>query len=519
MLRYICCFTLLLASCVPDAQSPNYWITGQVDTLRAGSGLEYLGEKDHEERIQLTKGDVFSVRLDSVYVRESREIAGSEFLVYVEVFDVQPDDRQRLTRVLFKEVNQSAGFLINFRNRLAFGPIQYNGHPIRIRLFVVELDRQENEIASAIIREAIQIAGAFAPGLGIFAPTVSSAGDLILLLNQDDRELTADFTLYPATHSHGPHLETGKYVIIKTENPLRYKGIFRNGLHNRANYDTDQVRDEYGHLVAASPEDYTGLFRFFSADERNHPLYSDGNPITAWAALRALGDRLWLQWTILEHKDHGIVLDEAGTCRQPTNGEYKIRTYRYEGNDHQELSAVRGDRRDATYRLKKRVEYREKSYAILTVSRGGEPVERGLFEELSDADLKLLEASLQPDVTPQLIQQRVEALSSALVKLAESRRVVAEVNRTTGGDSQVRQTAQFPLAFLSRLVEPTTKENQLRNESILEIVRSMVTNFPYTLDAALKADVIATLQQLTDKHFTPNLRSNGKPTGTFTFVP
>src|SRR5688500_20133056 len=58
--------------------------------------------------------------LSSVFVKHAKETAGSEYLVYAEAYDIQPDDRQRLVKVLFKENNQAAGYLIHQSDRIIF---------------------------------------------------------------------------------------------------------------------------------------------------------------------------------------------------------------------------------------------------------------------------------------------------------------------------------------------------------------------------------------------------------------
>lgn len=254
--------TLWMAFCY-GCLSPNYEITGQVEMLQTDRYGDLTAAEEPQDPVLSTKGDTFSLRLTSVFVKQVKELPpGAAFLVYAEVYDIQPDDRQRLVKVLFKENNQSAGYLINQRDRLLFGPILHNGHPIRIRLFVVELDKEENAIAGEMIKQAVRVASSFVPLAAPFEGTVTSIGDLFLTLNQDGRELAYDFTLFPTTHSHGPFLRTGHIVLIKTENRVRAAAP--------TGEPAQDIRNEYGHRIVTTPEDYASTFSYGEGDEL-HP--------------------------------------------------------------------------------------------------------------------------------------------------------------------------------------------------------------------------------------------------------
>lgn len=536
---------MVLSGCL----SPNWRITGQVDLVQTDRYGDATSQYDaeHEDRIFITKGDTISIQLSSVYVHQSKGIGGREFLVYAEIYDKQPDDREQLVKVLFKESNQADGFVLNMSERLMFGPIVFTGRPIRIRLFVIELDKEENEITAEIIKQSARVAAAFQPSLAPFTGLATTMGDLFSTLNQDDIELQFDMTLYPHTHSAGPHLRTGSIALIKTENPRRptrftsaLGGLLtksmKEDLLNRPESWTPasdrEMRDEFGRPVSRQVEDFAELFMYDHAAV-GHPLRSSRD-VYAWNVLRVMGGRLWLQTVAFEllsdaeekNRRFGLSDERMGSSEQhrPTN--VRFREYKMGGVDFQELIMPTGEK----YRLGQRTLYREKTHAVITFSRGGEPVERSLFEELSLADRETLNQALQPAVTSERINEILGRLGDELVKVAEHRRTVRQANAKVGRTN--RLTGGFPAAFLKQLAtvagvpqlgvvfDTLGSSEKARNESILEVVGSMVEGFPYTGADAANPEVIDLLRNLTEEYFAPN-RSALAPggDGTFQFVP
>lgn len=557
------CGLLLSGGCI----STNYKITGQVEAVRTDLNGDLTTEEDrrpdHQGNIYITEGDVFSIRMSSVFLRNVKEAGGAEYLVYAEVYDVQPDDRQRLVKVLFKENNQSAGYLVNQRDRLAFGPIKYNGHPIRIRVFVVELDKEENAIASEMIKQAVRTAATFQPQLAPFAGPITGAGDLMLSLNQDDRELAYDFTLYPSTHSEGPYLKTGNIVLLKTENEKRFttnsKGVTTASSVQQASAPSvsgrgtgarpagsssihTPVTDDYGHRIDVVPEDYVRLFSYAedehplrrkeidkeratkkgkTATLKVTPLYEPGKEkqqakdaevvkitkpsVQPYAVLRVMNSQLWLQTVLLEYivdtNSPALVLRSDPRIGLLPEVEldkigFKVQSYKVGGLSRETLIAPDGQ----AFTLGQRVQYREKTHAVITISRGGKPHDRALFEELSVADQKVLDNALQPELTSKLVSEKLKNVVDGLVKVAVSRDVVKTVNSQITDDAQ-RTSPEFPLAYLAQLEENPDEDGVIKNQSIIEIVGSMVSGLPFSsADAADKSSIMS-LKALTAENF------------------
>ena len=509
----------------------NWLITGQVNMIRADDYGD-LTSRDDAGGEFITEGQPFSIRLQSVFVRMAKEIGAAEFLIYAEIYDVQPDDRQLLVRVLFKEGHQAAGYLLNQRDRLLFGPIIYNGHPIRVRVFVVELDREENEIASQILRRAVQVAATAYPAVGPVGGAAVSIGDLFLALNEDDRELVYDFTLYPSTHSHGPYLRTGHYALIKTENRKRLRGFLLSpgDRNNVTRYQSEDaladVTDEYGSPINVKFEDYTQYFVYDRLPgEPSHPLNEvilrPDDEIFKRVVLRVMGGELWLQTVAFTYQGKVLMAEErfardSGAAKPidlpATIGDYTFakRAYYVGSVPYWELMVARKGKKGLVVepiQLGERVPYREKTHAVLSIAKGGIPVARSLFEELSAVDRQILEQTLQPSLTAKQVNQRLKALANNLMKIAATRQVVREVTRTTANRAGIVSDTPLPVAYLKRLKpKPKDGADKARNEAIIEIVSAMVQDFPYAADDANNPAALEAMRKWSEQvgHFTPN---------------
>ena len=477
--------------------------TGQVESLETDKHGDLSVDPPTDAGVAITKGDVFSIRLTSVFVRHLREIGDGELLIYMEVFDKQPDDRARLVKTLVKEVRQPEGFLVNQRDRLAYGPIEFNGRPVRIRLIVIELDRKDNEVMSAVIKTAAQIGATSSPSFAPFAGTVTSVGDLFLALNTDDRELVYDFTLYPNDTSEGPRLRTGHQVLIKTESSHRNLPSWLPFV------DGGVMSSATGEDIEEVLEDYPGLHTY--PDEPDHPLAVHGD-ITPLIVLRVAGSQLWLETVALEHKNQGVILAAARFCeaqrasgrdcavsKDPLPSGYSIREYSVGGVVYPELVVRENNAIARTFRVGKRFQYTEKTHAIITLTRGGEAVERTLLEEISTADEGEIAKLLQEPLTTELLQEKLDAVRDNLLKLQSRKSAVKEVNAGLSDDD--RKSPKFPMAFLQRLKPNASAE--LENGVVVEIVSSMVSGFPYTVKDAGNTEKIAKMIALTEKQFCP----------------
>ncbi|MHC4956040.1 MAG: hypothetical protein ACYTGZ_19515, partial [Planctomycetota bacterium] len=270
--------------------------TGQTDFVRTDMHGDLVVEQHEIQQFgaPITKDESYVIRLDAVYPKKVSEAGGAEFLVYAEIFD-RVGSSEPLVNVVFKENNQADRHILNFRNRTFFGPISFAGHPVRIRLSVVELDKEENQAARAIIDKALNVVGTFQPGTAPYLGAAKTVGNMLFAMGDDEKVIQMDFTLYPASHHMGPYLRTGYYALIKKENPKRFKKNAITGNTWESTSSSTVVLNEVGERVDTSDEDYTRLYAY---DKDDDLASADG--IKRVVRLRVIESQIWRQVVALE---------------------------------------------------------------------------------------------------------------------------------------------------------------------------------------------------------------------------
>lgn len=152
-----------------------------------------LGAVPHE-------GEMIAVVLNSVFIRHLEPLLRSRVLVYAEVYDDASDDPSTaVTRVLFDQEGQPAGVHASVFDKLLYGPTPYKGYPLRIRLYVVELAKDQKQTAGRIIDAVGTIASTAQPQAAPAVGLVIQAARLVNELTEDAFELRCDMTLYPVS--------------------------------------------------------------------------------------------------------------------------------------------------------------------------------------------------------------------------------------------------------------------------------------------------------------------------------
>ena len=118
---------------------------------------------------------------------------------------------------------RSGGHFLNFSAIPIYGPINYEGGAIGVKLVVLELDGAESAQIKGMISAIAKLgAKAYPPSSPVLA-TLDAIGSELLSGEQDDLEFHYSFYLYPNTGTPGsplPALKTGDYVFVKTEPDL-----------------------------------------------------------------------------------------------------------------------------------------------------------------------------------------------------------------------------------------------------------------------------------------------------------
>ena len=159
--------------------------------------------------------------LNRCFVKHLEDAGQGEVLAYVEVED--GSGTKPIRNVFFRDDFQPAGALLNFQDRIIYGPTTFKGKPITIRFYVYELDRRENEAAAVVVEALAGKAKTLGGPYGLLADLVGEIVKTLIRTNVDDREFFHEITLFPV-HPGAEHdarnvavLRTGQFVIVKKE--------------------------------------------------------------------------------------------------------------------------------------------------------------------------------------------------------------------------------------------------------------------------------------------------------------
>lgn len=190
--------TLLLASC-----SKQHIITGEPLVYGIAATTGQILDRDTPDTANTNlvvphKGEIIALVVDNIFIKYLKEVGSPHVLIYAQVFDDGTDNSDTaVTKVLYNERNSPEGVNLGLADRVLYGPTPFKGFPLRIKLFIVELDKEQKELASKII-DAVGTTAATAkpeaaPAIAV-AVTIAKA---INAMNEDDFELRFDMTLFP----------------------------------------------------------------------------------------------------------------------------------------------------------------------------------------------------------------------------------------------------------------------------------------------------------------------------------
>ncbi|MBL8879407.1 MAG: hypothetical protein JNG88_09840 [Phycisphaerales bacterium] len=174
-----------------------------------------MTEPDRTLEIRINRGHV-------KYLADWDE--NKELLAFVEVVD--HFDGSSHKRVFFDDEFVAEGAYLNFNNATVYGPRLFQGYPITIRFFIVELDQKENEIALSVVDELKKTVGLLGPQVTPISNLIFDALSALIKTNVDDREFFFVQQLNPVTTMEptpadlrmgGAILQTGNYVVVKQE--------------------------------------------------------------------------------------------------------------------------------------------------------------------------------------------------------------------------------------------------------------------------------------------------------------
>jgi hypothetical protein len=129
-------------------------------------------------------------------------------------------DAKQARVVYYDDDIRESGQFFSIANVPVYGPIKYSGNALFLRLFMLELDDEENAQTSAMLKKLAELGGRAYPPASPILKTLSSVGDALLSGEQDDLEFryTMTFDPYPSTSASYLPLAVGNYVVVKSTN-------------------------------------------------------------------------------------------------------------------------------------------------------------------------------------------------------------------------------------------------------------------------------------------------------------
>ncbi|MDF0666304.1 MAG: hypothetical protein P0119_09590 [Nitrospira sp.] len=470
--------TLLLAAC-----SNQHIITGE--PLVYGIGPPNQGQmldRDTTDTTNTTsvtphKGEIISLVLNNAFIKYLKEVGSPHVLVYAQVFDDGTDNVDTaVTKVLYNERNSPAGVNLGLADRVLYGPTPFKGFPLRIKLAIVELDKEEKELASKIIDTVGTTAAAAKPEA---APAIVVAVDIakaINAMNEDDFELRFDMTLYPVSaigkastgndaldKVHEPvqrhdktvtmvsPLRTGSYAIMKRELEERFT------TWKRFSKLMDAPRPE------ASVFDMDYSQEYFIAEY----IGVDGKKYYANEILRYEGGYLYRIITEIKDAESGSVKDRALV---------RLRTG---PNRTVDFSIATGIRQRFT----------DRTHVVLSIVTGLPlGLEPEALKAASEREVRQLTRLLDNPSHASLSQRigpEVDAIAASLKSVLEQRRIAAEATRRVGRDPSFRTSPDYALFWsqqIALLTDPKDsvprRNAEAKNAAILETLAEIIVNLP-----------------------------------------
>ncbi len=482
-----CALVVLLLGCSQHQITGEPLVYGVEPLSGAVVDRDVLGALPENSGTVPHKGEIITIVVNSVFLRYLEDRGSPHVLVYAEVYDDGTDDPSTaLTKVLFDQRDQPPGVNLGLADRTLYGPVAFKGYPIRIRFFVVELDKEEKEQASKIIGAAGAAAAAAQPQ---YAPAVAlgvQIAEAINALNEDDFELRFDLTLYPI----GPlgnadiadaRLRASGEPVQRQTRPVVQAASLRTGSFAVLKREiSERVPEELAPKVLS---DWT------QEAHVNSYTATDGSTVLAEEVLRVQGGHLY---RIVRHLSQNGSPVSAATVR-----------LREEPNDEVDFGLAVGVRQ----------QFRDQTYVTLSVINGlPVGVSEVALRKASQRDVAAL-ASLLDNPSglsdSERMGEQVDSLAATVKSLLQQQRVADIAARRVGRDPSFRTSAEYP-AFWARQIDPLAglakgsvafRNSAARNAGLLDSLSDIVVNLPI-LDPE-DAKQMAALQKLKKSDFEP----------------
>ncbi|MCA9280255.1 MAG: hypothetical protein H6815_00080 [Phycisphaeraceae bacterium] len=466
-------------------------------------------------------GDVVTISLNTLFLKRVKEFASPHVLVYAEVFDDGSDDPESAyTKILFEQKDQPSGALLGLADRVLYGPAVYQGYPLRVRIYVVELDKENKQQAS----QALNRIGS----LTSYAPVqaqlpISLALDVaqaINALNEDDYELRFDLTLHPngpvgtldigdpETFTPGPFARAQAAQHIEELAGDRLAALARtNRPPSGARYVLNGALRTGSYLIIKRELEGRGgpQAEYFRPDwaQRLHyqPVQGiDGSEYLAEFLLRLQGFRLYKVYrNVLPVEYSNTVKGRKRSVITQGSSAPGATSYQKLGPAQNPIEKMpltvqttNGPNAGLPFDIEPgiREDFDLQTYAVLTVSVGASKhVSQATLKGASDRDRRRLGELLDTsDDATQDMNQRLDAIASTAAAMLAQRQLAVLIGQKVDAQPGLRATPDYVLLWSGQLHQMTTdqpaedsverRNNLARNAGILEVLQSLIVNLP-----------------------------------------
>jgi hypothetical protein len=448
------------------------------------------------------KGEIITLVVNNVFIRYLKETVGSpHVLVYAEVYDDGKDDPgTAASKLIFNQTNQPPGVNLGIADRIIYGPTAFKGFPIRIRFFIVELDKDQKKMASNILDAAATIASAAKPDAAPAVGVGLQIAKLLNALNQDDFELRFDLTLFPVNMTAVYKLDDAKLNADIEEKRVHFsrEGKQISPVMPLRTGEFLIIKRELAERFPDKEKSGEALSSFLEFDWAQKGFVSQyttlaGNTIYAQELIVYQGGRLYR------------VVQKLINPAKPDQKEIRSAMVRLRHGPNKYIDVGIGP----GYRQR----LKDQTYVILSMLNG---LSAGISaDELragSQRDMARIQSLLDnPNETPTLdrLEGQVNDLASSVLAVIQNRRIAEAASKRVGRDPTFRQSADYPEFWIKQLrsIMVLDKKNQdyrnavAINSSILETLNDLFINLQL-IDPADK-DRIDKLKALQKKeHYT-----------------
>ncbi len=256
---------LLLPGCaVLNEGAVNYRKQKFTPAGAATDNLELVKKFDTEANKNklILKGEVLSVHLSQGFIKDFTELPlvggrRGEIAIVVNVSSLKDAEMNfqgtalDSGRLVYYDDDVRRNQYLNFAYIPVYGPVQYDGYPLALQIYIIEMDTGDSKLKPLLHTMASIGSSLYAPAAPVLS-LLDSLGSAILSGNTDDIIMCYHMTFYPCTgelEAGYPALETGNYILVRREN--RNEGPAQEGEKPRFDWDRVTIDPREGRLVWA----------------------------------------------------------------------------------------------------------------------------------------------------------------------------------------------------------------------------------------------------------------------------